>query len=133
MSGSLGIDLPRWLRPEHCLEHTSKTNRKQYLRSIKYYRQRFKATPNWLSAEQRKEIREIYKRNTRLRAQGEITNVDHIVPICSDIVCGLEVPWNLEIITEEENLRKSNKWWPNHPFENLDLFEGLVNELANTM
>ena len=40
---------------------------------------------------------------------GKLHVVDHIIPIRSEFVCGLHVPCNLRIITQEENLKKSNK------------------------
>ena len=68
------------------------------------------ATPVWLTAEQRKQIRNIYKEAQLLAKEtGQKYAVDHIVPLMGKEVCGLHVPWNLQILTFEENLRKSNK------------------------
>lgn len=69
------------------------------------------ATPKWLTAAQKTTMREIYKiAITMTQTTGEQYVVDHIVPLRSEVVCGLHVPWNLRVITQEENLKKSNKF-----------------------
>ena len=68
------------------------------------------ATPVWLSKDERLQMRELYIQARKLTAlTGERYVVDHIVPLRSHEVCGLHVPWNLRVITQEENLAKSNK------------------------
>ncbi len=68
------------------------------------------ATPKWLTTAQKAAMREIYKMAiTMTQTTGEQYVVDHIVPLRSHEVCGLHVPWNLRVITQEENLKKSNK------------------------
>jgi 5-methylcytosine-specific restriction endonuclease McrA len=68
------------------------------------------ATPLWLSRRQKSEIRQLYQiAITMTQTTGEQYVVDHIVPLRGESVCGLHVPWNLRVITQEENLKKSNK------------------------
>jgi 5-methylcytosine-specific restriction endonuclease McrA len=68
------------------------------------------ATPPWLTRAQKSEMRELYKiAITMTKTTGEKYVVDHIVPLRSELVCGLHVPWNLRVITQEENLKKSNQ------------------------
>jgi len=38
--------------------------------------------------------------------------VDHVVPLKSDKVCGLHVPWNLVLAPHSDNCAKGNRWWP---------------------
>jgi hypothetical protein len=87
---------------------------------VRYYRQLYRAWPEWCADDPR--FGRLYREANRRRSFGEDVHVDHIVPICSDLVCGLHVPWNLEIIDARENLQKSNTWWPGCPFERLELF-----------
>ena len=68
------------------------------------------ATPRWITAEQKLDMRKLYLHAQKLTAMtGERYVVDHIVPLISPEVCGLHVPWNLRVITQDENLKKSNK------------------------
>lgn len=86
---------------------------KHYRRSIRYYKKLFMAWPEWCA--EHPGFVAIDKEWRRLRALGKDVHKDHIVPICSDIVCGLHVPNNLQIITAAENYAKSNTWWPDMP------------------
>jgi hypothetical protein len=67
------------------------------------------ATPPWLTRKQKTQIRHLYQiAITMTQTTGEPYVVDHIYPLRSDTVCGLHVPWNLRVITQAENLQKSN-------------------------
>jgi len=74
-------------------------------------RRRYKAaTPHWLTPEQKAEIRGFYLEAQKLiKETGQRFEVDHIEPIQGEDVCGLNVPWNLQILLKEVNLKKSNK------------------------
>lgn len=79
------------------------------LTSVRKRRHR-NATPKWITAEQKQAMRELYLSAQRLtKLTGERYVVDHIVPLINPDVCGLHVPWNLQVMTQEENLKKSNK------------------------
>lgn len=68
------------------------------------------ATPAWADPQR---IKEVYRRAERLGECLKIkVNVDHIVPLQSEFVCGLHVPWNLQIISRAANLQKHNRVWP---------------------
>ena len=68
------------------------------------------ATPPWVTLAQRNEMRALYRVAMQLtRTTGVPYVVDHIVPLRSPVVCGLHVPWNLQVMTRDDNLKKSNK------------------------
>jgi hypothetical protein len=49
---------------------------------------------------------------------GEHYQVDHIVPLKSDRVCGLHVQSNLQVIPRSVNYKKGNRVWPDMWSEN---------------
>jgi hypothetical protein len=68
------------------------------------------ATPRWLNQEQLQQIDSFY---WLAQIQKELTDtqyhVDHIVPLKGKTVCGLHVPWNLQVIPALDNIRKGNR------------------------
>jgi 5-methylcytosine-specific restriction endonuclease McrA len=65
------------------------------------------AIPSWANKE---DIKAVYEEAIYMQMQ-----VDHIVPISHPLVCGLHVWDNLQLLTKEENMKKSNSWWPDMP------------------
>jgi len=117
MSTPISKGSPVWLAKQD--ENDPKLN-PSYRRSIRYYTKLYQAWPEWCA--KHPGFSKIYREAKRRRKVGQDVHVDHIVPIVSPIVCGLHVPWNLEIIPAKTNMSKSNHYWPGHPYENKELF-----------
>jgi len=71
------------------------------------------AQPSWANEFYMKEIYHLYK--LRSKITDKKLHVDHIVPLKSDLVCGLHNEFNLRIITAEQNMKKGNRYWPDMP------------------
>jgi len=72
---------------------------------------RLNATPPWLTDSQNEDIQNFYWLSKDLTAvSGEIYHVDHIVPLQGKNICGLHVPWNLQILPADINLSKGNSY-----------------------
>jgi hypothetical protein len=71
---------------------------------------KLKATPCWLTESDFEQIKQFYTLALTLEiATGEKYHVDHIIPLQGKNVCGLHVPWNLQVLPAIENKSKSNK------------------------
>ena len=78
-------------------------------------------TPLWLTPAHWQEMNAIYADS---KARDVPHHVDHIVPLQGKTVCGLHVPWNLQVIPATDNLAKHAK------FNDWNLTPSQLHELA---
>lgn len=77
----------------------------------RYRAAKLRRSPEWLTEEHHWMIQEVYEiAKLRTDATGVPHEVDHVVPLQGDVVSGLHVPWNLQVIPARENRSKGNVW-----------------------
>ena len=100
-------------------ENLSMDHSLHYAKHSQYYRQKAvsrkvsvrQATPSWLTKEHKKLIADLYiHAEDCFVTSGEQYQVDHIIPLKGKVVCGLHVPWNLQVLPADLNLKKSNRF-----------------------
>ena len=98
-------------------EHTSDVQREYRKNNASYFADatakrrasKLQRTPEWLTQEHHDQIAAKYEERERITQETGIEHhVDHILPLQGKNVSGLHVPWNLQVIPAEDNLRKSN-------------------------
>lgn len=92
------------------LEYRTEVLPKVIARNKARVESRRKAMPKWLNDLQKLEIKEWYRAAKWMEAShGGKWHVDHIIPLKGENVCGLHVPWNLQVLPAQQNLSKSNR------------------------
>jgi hypothetical protein len=77
---------------------------------MKYIASKKSATPNWLDDSMEESIQDIYWLADDLRkVSPDNYHVDHMVPLQGKNICGLHVPWNLQVLPADLNISKKNK------------------------
>ncbi len=76
----------------------------------RYVEQKILATPPWVSHRDFLDL-QIAKMERTLETGVQHT-LDHIIPLNHPMVCGLNVPWNIQVIPAGANAAKSNNWNP---------------------
>ena len=99
----LAGDTPDWV-----LKHI----RSQYIMQVAL------STPPWVDKQALKKLQQRARDMTL--ATGQLHVVDHIVPVTHPLVCGLSVPWNMQVVHWRVNASKGNYW---NDGSQSDLFE----------
>lgn len=107
-------------RKTHKYQQINKISRMKHIETVRrLVRERVlsikAATPKWLTASHFFQMREMVKIRNEVQWLSEARlSIDHIIPLKGPIVCGLHVPWNLQIIPLADNLAKGTKLVPQH-------------------
>lgn len=103
---------------EICRERSNKSSKAYYERypwkvaakGARYRARKATGQPVCLPAIELAKIKSIYKSCKSISDKSGVKHhVDHIIPLAGKDVCGLHVPWNLQVIPARDNLMKSNK------------------------
>lgn len=88
-----------------------KNNRSRFTaNSNMRYAGKLKATPPWLTKDHKAFMQVTYAMAEKMSAEfGYKFHVDHIHPLRGQDVCGLHVPWNLQVIPAFDNQSKGNR------------------------
>lgn len=101
-------------RQSRCKDCTKEAAKRSYrsnpmptiVRASERNRELSKRIPPWANLAN---IRKIYRdAQEATNSTGVQHHVDHILPIKSKVVCGLHTEANLQILTAEDNMKKSN-------------------------
>ncbi len=66
------------------------------------------ALPAWADIDK---INEVYKQSVNISSEtGTVHHVDHIIPLGGELVCGLHVYENLQVMVGVDNMSKNNKF-----------------------
>lgn len=68
------------------------------------------SSPLWMTRSMLREQRRICELVTAITGEPHV--LDHLVPLSHPYVCGLTVPWNIQVIPKRINDHKSNRWAP---------------------
>jgi 5-methylcytosine-specific restriction endonuclease McrA len=93
-------------------------NEHAYMGALRRAR-KLNALPDWLTEAQHLEMVNIYRKARKVRNETRVPHVvDHIVPLKGSnahfehAVCGLHVPWNLQVLEKSLNDEKRNRMCP---------------------
>ena len=92
----------------HCIQCSKVLNAAKS--DTKYKEALKQATPLWLTPKHKAQIEQIKQLARDMSVDGGVQyQVDHIEALQAQDRCGLNVPWNLQIITQSENASKGNR------------------------